>query len=61
MVMRIEDDYVDGVRTAATARLLFIPQVIYKHGEPWWNNIDRGKLLIRPPEISDNPASRVIW
>jgi hypothetical protein len=21
--------------------LLFIPQVIYKHGEPWWNDTDR--------------------
>jgi hypothetical protein len=25
--------------------LLFIPQVIYKHGELWWNDIDRGKLV----------------
>jgi hypothetical protein len=30
--------------------------VIYQHGETWWNNIDRGKLL-RPPERSDNPTS----
>jgi hypothetical protein len=30
--------------------------VIYEHGETWWNNIDRGKLL-RPPELSDNPIS----
>jgi hypothetical protein len=22
---------------------LFIPQVIYEHGEPWWNDIDKGK------------------
>jgi hypothetical protein len=22
--------------------LLFIAQVILEHGEPWWNNIDRG-------------------
>jgi hypothetical protein len=24
--------------------LLFKPQVIHKHGEPWWNNTDRGKM-----------------
>jgi hypothetical protein len=35
---------------------LFIPQVIYEHGETWWNDIDRGKLL-RLPEISGNPMS----
>jgi hypothetical protein len=29
--------------------LFFIPQLIYEHGEPWWNDIDRGKLLICPP------------
>jgi hypothetical protein len=23
--------------------LLFIPQVIYEYGEPWWNDTDRGK------------------
>jgi hypothetical protein len=22
--------------------LLFIPLVIYEHGDPWWNDIDRG-------------------
>jgi hypothetical protein len=25
--------------------LLFIPQVIYKYGEPWWNNTDRVKPM----------------
>jgi hypothetical protein len=34
--------------------LFFIPWVIYEHGEPWWNNIDKGKLLIRPLELSGN-------
>jgi hypothetical protein len=24
--------------------LLFIPQIIYESGEPWWNDIDKGKL-----------------
>jgi hypothetical protein len=29
--------------------LLFIPQVIFEHGEAWWNDVDRGKLIL-PPE-----------
>jgi hypothetical protein len=36
---------------------LFIPQEIYEHGEPRWNDIDRRKLLIRPPELSGNSAN----
>jgi hypothetical protein len=40
--------------------LLFIPQVIYEHGELWWNDIDRRKLLICPQELFDNPTA-VIW
>jgi hypothetical protein len=31
--------------------------VIYEHGEPWLNDVHRGKLLIRLPELSGNPAS----
>jgi hypothetical protein len=30
---------------------------VYKHEEPWWNDTDRGKLLIRPLELSGNPSS----
>jgi hypothetical protein len=43
--------------------LLFIPHVIYiyiyiyEHGEPWWNDVSKGKLLIHPPELSGNPTS----
>jgi hypothetical protein len=33
--------------------------VIYEHGDPWWNDMNKGKLLIRPPELSGNPTSRV--
>jgi hypothetical protein len=40
--------------------LLFIPQMLYEHGGTWWNDVDRGKLLIRPPELSGNPTSRII-
>jgi hypothetical protein len=36
--------------------LLSITQVIYEHGEQWWNYIDRGKLIIRPPDLSGNPT-----
>jgi hypothetical protein len=38
------DHHVYGVRlclwTAATNTPLFIPQLIYEHGEPWWNNTE---------------------
>jgi hypothetical protein len=37
--------------------LLFIPKMIYKHGEPWWNDTDKGILLICPLELSNNPTS----
>jgi hypothetical protein len=40
--------------------LVFIPQLIHQHLEPRWNNIDRAKLRMRPPELSGNPNSRVI-
>jgi hypothetical protein len=32
--------------------LMFILQEAYKRGESWWNDVDRGKLLIGPPEGS---------
>jgi hypothetical protein len=35
---------------------LFTPKVIYEHGEPWWNDIDRRKFLIFPPQLSGNPT-----
>jgi hypothetical protein len=31
---------------------MFISQVIYELGEPWWNDMNRGKLLIHPPVVS---------
>jgi hypothetical protein len=30
------------------------PQVTHGHGGPWWNDIDRGKFAIRPPELYYN-------
>jgi hypothetical protein len=29
--------------------------VTHEHGQPSWKDIDRRKLLIRPPELSGNP------
>jgi hypothetical protein len=31
--------------------LLFIPEAICEHEELWWNDYDRGKLLICPPDM----------
>jgi hypothetical protein len=52
MVMLIGLDYVSELRPPAG--LLCILQVIYEHGEPWWIDIDRTELLIRPPELSQS-------
>jgi hypothetical protein len=30
------------------------PRVIYEHGEPQWSDIDSGKVLTGPPELSGN-------
>jgi hypothetical protein len=54
-IMSMGRDYVPERRPST--RLLFIPQVIYGYGEPWLNDIDRGKLLICLTELSGNPAS----
>jgi hypothetical protein len=56
------NDHVDGVRlrlwTAATnGPTVHPPGDDYKHGEPWWNNANRGKLMIYPPELSGNPTN----
>jgi hypothetical protein len=53
--MSIVWDYVSELRPQTF--LLFIHQMIYEHGEPWWNDIDRRKPLIRPPELSHNLTS----
>jgi hypothetical protein len=49
MIMSMECDYISEQWPQTC--LLFIPQVICEHGEPWWSNIDRGKLLICSPEL----------
>jgi hypothetical protein len=49
-------DHADGVRlrplTAINNDPTVHPQVIFEHEEPWWNDVDTGRLLIRPPELS---------
>jgi hypothetical protein len=32
--------------------LLFIPQIIYEYGEPWWNYTDREKLKSSDKNLS---------
>jgi hypothetical protein len=34
--------------------------MIYEHEDPWLNDINRGKLVINPPELFGNPTSIVI-
>jgi hypothetical protein len=58
MIMSMEREYVSELRPPMG--LLFIPYVIYEHGEPWWIDINREILLIRPPELSDKSTSRAI-
>jgi hypothetical protein len=55
MTMSLGRDYVSELRSPTG--LLFTHQVTFEHGEPWWNDIDRGKLLIRPPKLSGSPAT----
>jgi hypothetical protein len=57
MFMSMGWDYISDLRS--TTGLLYIPQAIHEHREPWWNDIDRGKL-IRPSELPGNLSSRVI-
>jgi hypothetical protein len=42
-------------RWGETMSLTATTQVIYQYGEQWWNDIDRGKLLIRPRYLCWQP------
>jgi hypothetical protein len=55
--MIISMEWYDVSELRPPTGVLFIHRVIYEHGEPWWNYIYRGKLPIRPPELSGNPTS----
>jgi hypothetical protein len=37
--------------------LLFVPQVIKQHGRPRWNDVGKGRFLIRPRELSGNSTN----
>jgi hypothetical protein len=45
-IMPMEWDYVSEL--LLPTGLLFIPRVIYEYWEPWYIDVDRGKVLIRP-------------
>jgi hypothetical protein len=49
MIMSMGWDFISELRPPTD--LLFVPQAIHEHGEPWWNDIERGKLVIRPSEL----------
>jgi hypothetical protein len=60
MIMSMGWDYVSDLRLSTGQ--FFIPQVIYEHGVSWrYYDVDRRKLVTRPPELSSNPTARVIW
>jgi hypothetical protein len=62
----INDDHIRGASlrlwTAATNGPIVHTPSDNVRGEPWWNDdVDRVKLLTRPPELSGNPTNKVIW
>jgi hypothetical protein len=56
--MLMERNYVSELRLLIG--LLLIAQVMYAYEEPLWSDIDRGRLLIRLPELSANPTIRAV-
>jgi hypothetical protein len=52
-IMSMGSEYVFELRPPTG--LFFISRKIYKHGEARWSDVDREKLLTRPPELSGNP------
>jgi hypothetical protein len=55
LMMMMGSGYVSELRPPAG--LLFTPQVIYEHGQPWWNDVDGRKFLCLSPELSSNPTT----
>jgi hypothetical protein len=64
LMILVSWEYVSELRPQTA--LLLIPHAIYEYGEPWWNVVDKGKL-IRQPELSGSPTNshlaawRRIW
>jgi hypothetical protein len=54
MIMSMGRDYISELRPPTG--LLFIPQVIYEHGEPWWNDIDMEKLIFHQCSLKILPV-----
>jgi hypothetical protein len=56
-----DDDHVDGMKLRLCTATTNGPNVhigdTYEHGGPRWNDIDRGKLLIRPAEFFGSSTS----
>jgi hypothetical protein len=55
-------DHVNAVRLhlwtpATSGPAVHPPGILYEHGEPWWNDIDRRKCLMHPPELYGSPTS----
>jgi hypothetical protein len=57
IIMSMGWDYVSELRPPMAMACCSPPFRCIEHGDSWWNNIYRGKLLIRPPELSDTPTS----
>jgi hypothetical protein len=56
--------------TAVTNYLLFIPQLVHEHGQPWWYDIDRANRRTRrktcpsvtfPPQIRHGLTRERTW
>jgi hypothetical protein len=62
-IVHFDDDDNDHIHVEGVTELwpptglLSILQIIYAHGEPWWNDVDKEKVLIRPLELSGNRTS----
>jgi hypothetical protein len=52
-------DYISELRPPM--EIILSPRWYNKHGEPWWNDIGRGKLLIHPPGLSGNQSGVISW
>jgi hypothetical protein len=58
MIMLMGSGYVSELQPLMG--ILFIPHVVYEHGEQWWNDIGRGKFMISPQELNGNPTRKVM-
>jgi hypothetical protein len=57
MMMMIASMVWDNISDLRPPTVIYITRVIYEHREQWWNDAERGKIQIRPLELSGNPTS----